>query len=73
MEALDAPQPRTHSQASIGRSIRVSVPPDTTPDIRSGSTGRDDGGGGTLCDLIPGDLQRSLQHRVRPKKETTKA
>ena len=73
MEALDEPQPRTHSQASIGRSIRVSVPPDTTPDIRSGSSGIDDGGGGPLCDLIPGDLQTSLQERVRPKKETTKA
>jgi hypothetical protein len=73
MEALDEPQPRTHSQASIGRSIRVSVPRITTPDIRSGSTGRDDGGGGTSCDLIPGGLQTSLQERVRPKKATTKA
>jgi len=44
-----------------------------TPDIRSGLTGRDDGGGGTSFDLIPGDLQTSLQVKVRPKKETTKA
>ena len=73
MGALDEPQPRTHSQASIGRSVRVSVPPNTTPDIRSGPTGRDDGGGGTLFDLIPGDLQASLPERVRPEKETTKA
>ena len=73
MEALDEPQHRTNSQASIGLSVRVSVPCNMTPDIRSGPRGRDDGGGGTLFDLIPGDLQRSLQERVRPKKATTKA
>ena len=73
MEALDEPQHRTNSQASIGLSVRVSVPRTMTPDIRSGSTGRDDGGGGTLFDLIPGDLQTSLRFRVRPKEETTKA
>ena len=59
MEALDRPQRRAQAKLRKALEVRVSVPPNPTPDIQSGPRGSGDGDGGTLRGLTQRDLQGS--------------
>lgn len=56
MEAGSEPQHRTKVNLRAGRSVRVSVLRDVTPDSQSGQAGIEGGGGGKSCVLTPGGL-----------------
>ena len=56
VEALDEPQRRTRVKLRKAIEVRVSVPPNATPNIQSGPRGSGDGEGGTLRRLTQRDL-----------------
>jgi hypothetical protein len=60
MEAVDEPQHRTKVKPRKAGLTRVSVPAIATPSIQSWQDGIEDGGGGALLILTPGDLPGSV-------------
>lgn len=59
MEALDRPQRRARAKLRKALEVRVSVPPNATPDIQPGPRGNGDGDGGTLRGLTQRELHGS--------------
>ncbi len=60
MEARDIPQHRTKVKPRKAGLTWVSVLADATPDFQPWQDGIEDGGGGTLLTLTPGDLPGSV-------------
>ena len=61
MEAVDEPQHRTKVKPRKAGLTWASVPGIATPDIQSWQDGSEDGSGGTLLNLTPGDLLGSAK------------
>ena len=59
MEALDRPQRRAKAKLRKAFEVRVSVPPNATPEVQSGPRGSGDGDGGKLRGLTQRDLPGS--------------
>lgn len=59
VEALDEPQRRAQAKLRKAIEVRVSVPPNATPEIQSRPRGSGDGDGGTLRGLTQRDLHGS--------------